>query len=146
MTDPRSSAGGARRGRRECGFTLIEIIVALAILAVALGALFQAFSGGLRATAVVDRQAASVMLAQSLLDRIGQDIPLTAGEQAGVSEDGLRWSIVIAPSPLIAPERRADSPLLPFDVVVTVAADRGRPVALTSLRLAPVAASEQADQ
>jgi general secretion pathway protein I len=146
MTDPRSSAGEARRRRRERGFTLIEIIVALAILAVALGALFEAFSGGLRATAAVGRQAATVMLAQSLLDRIGQDIPLAAGEQAGVSEDGLRWSIVIAPSPLIAPERRADSPLLPFDVVVTVAADRGRPVALTSLRLAPVTASEQADQ
>jgi general secretion pathway protein I len=128
------------------GFTLIEIIIALAILAVALGTLFQAFSGGLRATAVVGRQAATVMLAQSLLDRIGQDIPLTAGEQAGVSEDGLRWSIVMVPSPLIAPERRADSPLLPLDVVVTVAADGGRPVVLTSLRLAPVAANEQADQ
>jgi general secretion pathway protein I len=146
MTEPRSPAGKPRRRRRVAGFTLIEIIIALAILAVALGTLFQAFSGGLRATAVVGRQAATVMLAQSLLDRIGQDIPLTAGEQAGVSDDGLRWSIVMVPSPLIAPERRADSPLLPLDVVVTVAADGGRPVVLTSLRLAPVAANEQVDQ
>ena len=144
MTDARSPAGRPRCRQRQPGFTLIEIIVALAILAVALGTLFQAFSTGLRATAVTDRRAAAVMLAQSLLDRIGQDIPLAAGEQAGVSEDGLHWSIAIAPSPLITPERRADSPLLPFDVAVTVAADGGRPVTLTTLRLAPAAASEEA--
>lgn len=146
MTDSRSPVGKPRRRRRQPGFTLIEIIVALAILAVALGALFQAFSTGLRATAVADRKAAAVMLAQSLLDRIGQDIPLAAGERAGVSEGGLRWSIAIAPSPLIAPDRRADSPLQPFDVVVTVTGDGGRPLTLATLRLAPTAASEQVDQ
>src|SRR5882724_1278804 len=146
MTDLQFPACKPRLGKRQRGFTLIEIIVALAILAVALGALFQSFSTGLRATVVSDRQEAAVMLAQSLLDRIGQNIPLAAGEQAGVSEDGLRWSIAIAPSPLIAPDRRADSPLLPFDVAVTVAVDGGRPLTLTTLRLAPVAASAQADQ
>ncbi len=142
MTDAQSPAGKPRRRKRQPGFTLIEIIVALAILAVALGTLFQAFSTGLRATTVTDRQAAAVMLAQSLLDRIGQDIPLAAGEQAGVSEDGLRWSIAIAPSPLIAPEHSADSPVIPFDVEVSVAADGGRPITLTTLRLAPAAASD----
>jgi general secretion pathway protein I len=139
MNESPSPAGTPRRRGRQAGFTLIEIVVALAILAVALGALFQAFSTGLRATTVADRQAAAVILAQSLLERIGQDIPLAAGERAGVSDDGLRWSIAVAPAPLIAPERRADSPLLPFDVVVTVAADGARPLTLATLRLAPVA-------
>ena len=146
MTDSQSPAGKPQLRKRQRGFTLIEIIVALAILAVALGALFQSFSTGLRVTAATDRQAAAVMLAQSLLDRIGQDIPLAAGEQAGVADDGLRWSVTIVPSPLIAPDRRADSPLLPFDVVVTVAGDGGRPLTLATLRLAPVVASEQSGQ
>ncbi|MCI0430487.1 MAG: prepilin-type N-terminal cleavage/methylation domain-containing protein [Rhodospirillales bacterium] len=146
MTESPSPAGKPRFRKCRRGFTLIEIVVALAILAVALGALFQAFSGGLRATAVADRRAAAVMLAQSLLDRIGQDIPLAAGEQAGESGDGLHWSITVVPSPLIAPERRADSPVIPFDVEVSVAADGGRTVTLTSLRLAPAAAGDGSPQ
>jgi len=137
MSDAQPRPRRVRLRRRQRGFTLIEIIVALAILAVALTALFQAFSGGLRVTTATERQAAAVMLARSLLDRVGEDIPLAAGEQAGVSEDGQRWSIAIAPSPLIAPERRAGSPVIPFDVQVSVAADGSRPVTLTSLRLAP---------
>lgn len=77
------------------------------------------------------------MFARSLLDRVGQDLPLAAGEQSGTTEDGLRWRIVIAPSQLIPADRRDDSPVVPFDVEVTVTADGGGAVTLATLRLAP---------
>jgi len=133
-----------RGRRRQRGFTLIEIVVALAILSVALPALFQAFSGGLRATTSTERRTAAVMLARSLLDRVGADIPLAPGEQTGVTGDGRHWRIAMAPSPLIAPEHRADSPVIPFDVEVSVEVGGGQPVTLASVRLAPAAGGEGA--
>jgi hypothetical protein len=113
----------------------MEIIVALAILVVALAALMQAFSGGLRATTAGERQAAAILLARSLLERIGRDVPLVPGEQSGLTDDGYRWLVRIAPARVIDPDRAADSPVLPFQVQVQVAG-AARPVTLTTLRLA----------
>jgi type II secretory pathway pseudopilin PulG len=113
----------------------MEILISLAILAVALTAVMQAFSGGLRATSASERQATAILLARSLLERVGRDVPLAPGEQSGVTEDGYRWLVRIQPAQVIDPERVADSPLLPYDVQVQVAGG-GRPVTLTTLRLA----------
>jgi type II secretory pathway pseudopilin PulG len=115
----------------------MEILISLAILAVALAAIMQAFSGGLRATAASERQATAVLLARSLLERVGRDVPLVPGEQSGASADGYRWLVRIQPAQVIDRERVADSPLLPYDVQVQVAG-AGRPVTLTTLRLAKV--------
>jgi type II secretory pathway pseudopilin PulG len=113
----------------------MEIIISLAILAVALTAVMQAFSGGLRATSASERQATAILLARSLLERVGRDVALAPGEQSGATEDGYRWLVRIQPAQIIDPERVADSPVLPFDVQVQVAGG-GRPVTLTTLRLA----------
>jgi general secretion pathway protein I len=115
----------------------MEIIVALAILVVALAALMQAFSGGLRATTAGERQAAATLLARSLLERIGRDVPLVPGERSGLTDDGYRWLVRIEPARVIDPDRAADSPVLPFQVQVQVqVAGAARPVTLTTLRLA----------
>jgi prepilin-type N-terminal cleavage/methylation domain-containing protein len=133
----------ARRRRRARGFTLIEIILAVAIFALAAAALFPSFSTALRATAVGDHQVGAVQVARSLLERVGADIPLAAGELAGTTEDGLAWTIVMQPAPLLDPDRADQSPVLPFSVAVTVAHESGRPVTLTTLRLAPAPEASQ---
>lgn len=131
------------RRRRAPGFTLIEIILAFAIFALAAGALFQSFSTGLRATEVGDRQGAAVLAARSLLDRVGIDIPLAAGEKSGRTDDGMAWRIAIGPAAILDPQRAADSPVLPFVVEVTVSAERGQPVTLTTLRLVAAGGAAQ---
>jgi general secretion pathway protein I len=130
------TAGGQR------GFTLMEILISLAILAVALAAVMQAFSGGLRAASASERQATAILLARSLLERVGRDVPLAPGEQSGVTEDGYRWLVRMQPAQIIDPERVADSPVLPYDVQVQVAGG-GRPVTLTTLRLASAVFAEE---
>ena len=60
----------ARRAARPSGFTLVEALVALAIVGVALVATIDAFGAGLRSHAAVDRHLAAVALADARLDAI----------------------------------------------------------------------------
>ena len=57
------------------GFTLLEVVVALAIAALALVGLFQAGSGGLFAVDTAARAEEAVQRAQSHLAAVGRDSP-----------------------------------------------------------------------
>ncbi|MEJ1968867.1 MAG: type II secretion system protein [Rhizomicrobium sp.] len=65
-------------GRRADGFTLVELLVSLAILAVALSVLFGAVSSALDRTRKDRNDALASSLVQSLLERAGGDRPLRA--------------------------------------------------------------------
>ncbi len=86
-------------GRRADGFTLVELLVSLAILAVALSVLFGAVSSALDPRWTVPRKdrndALASSLVQSLLERAGGDRPLRA--DAGVYSNGMRWRLVVTP-------------------------------------------------
>ena len=85
------------RGRRRSqdGFTLIEIIVALAILSLSLGFLLNSISTSIRRVDQAGRIAAAGTLAQSLLARVGPELPVTQGETAGDFGNGFRWHLTI---------------------------------------------------
>jgi general secretion pathway protein I len=81
--------------RRQRGFTLLEVLIALLIAGLALGAVFQAAAGGLRNGAVATRHADAVSRARSHLD--GAFAHLTIGEQEGDDGGGFRWRTLIRP-------------------------------------------------
>ena len=131
----------ANRRNRRCGFTLIEVLVAFAILAVALTALFQVFSGGLGAIGTAERHSMATMLARSILDDVGAEIPLVAGEQRGQLDDGFSWLVRIERSAAINLVAEGEELYIPYDVTVEISWGRGRVLTLTTLRIALEAAA-----
>jgi general secretion pathway protein I len=120
--------------RRASGFTLVEVLVALAILALTFTFAYRAMSGGLGRLADDSRSERAVLLARSQLARVGHDIALIDGETGGRAADGFSWQV------RIAPYGRAVGGLAGHLVVVDVAWLDGREmrrVRLETMRLGP---------
>jgi len=80
------------------GFTLIEVIVAFAVLALALTLLLGTLSGAARQVRWADDAGRAALHAQSLLDQTGVGEPLQPGQREGEFEDGrYRWSLQVEP-------------------------------------------------
>jgi general secretion pathway protein I len=77
----------------EAGFTLVEVIVALAILSIGLSVLLGLISGSLRQTAEAERMAEAGSLAQSLLAEVGTDLPIKLEERDGQFPNGYQWHL-----------------------------------------------------
>jgi prepilin-type N-terminal cleavage/methylation domain-containing protein len=124
--------------RRDEGFTLVEVVVAIAILALVAGVIFRANSDSVRNIERADALANGSAIAQSLIAEIGAEIPLREGEVRGQSSNGLAWRVRM--ERYGDPTNRAQWPLAAYTVTAEVtlpdAAD-GQPVTLRTLRLGP---------
>ena len=80
------------------GYTLIEVIVAFAVLALALTLLLGILSGATRQVRWADEAGRAALHAQSLLDQTGVGEALQPGQDEGEFEDGrYRWSLEVEP-------------------------------------------------
>ena len=85
-------------GRDQRGFTLIEVIVAFMMLALALTLLLGTLSGAARQVRYAEDAGRAALHAQTLLDQVGIGEPLRAGRSDGELDDGrYRWSLEVAP-------------------------------------------------
>ncbi len=90
------SSGPTRR--RACGYTLIEVIVAFALLALALTLLLGSLSNAARQVHWADGAGRATLYAQSLLDQTGVGEALRAGTRNGNFEnERYRWTLQIRP-------------------------------------------------
>ncbi|MEQ1517986.1 MAG: prepilin-type N-terminal cleavage/methylation domain-containing protein [Usitatibacteraceae bacterium] len=83
--------------RREGGFSLLEILVAFTLLAVAMGVLMQIFSRGVNGATLADRYAKATMYAESKLASVGVVGELKEGTAAGKFDDDFSWSLAVRP-------------------------------------------------
>lgn len=92
-----SSACDTRRDHRTTGFTLLEILVALTVLAITLAALLPIFSNVVKNQDRLAQERTAIALAESKLGALGLDSPLTDGTTEGKFDNGFGWQLEIAP-------------------------------------------------
>ena len=81
---------------RQRGYTLIEVIVAFALLAAALALLLGTLSGAARQVRGSADGGRAALYAQSLMSQVGVGQKLETGTRSGEFEDGrYRWSLDI---------------------------------------------------
>ena len=134
-----SSPGAHAPQAAARGFTLLEIVVALAIAGLALVGLFRAGSGGVFAVDAAGHVNEAVERAQSRLASIGRIATIIPGETEGDDGDGYRWLVRARPLAALqvgAGAAPATMTLFEIEIAISWKARGGRrSVVLNSLRL-----------
>ncbi len=79
--------------RESSGFSLVEVLVALAILAGVMAAALSVYAGSLSGTHKLMGYERAVEVAEAQLAMVGADSPVTIGSQQGVTDDGVKWTV-----------------------------------------------------
>lgn len=124
--------------KHDAGFTLVEVIVALAMLSIGLTVLLGQLSHTFQQTANTERVAEADSLARSLMAEVAADLPIKLQGQDGQFPDGYRWHLKMYPYG--DAREREEWPVGIYMISAEVEweeGDRHRSYALTTLRLGP---------
>ena len=141
----RIARSDTRPPRGSSGFTLIEVLVAIAVLAVVLGAIGAVVGNTVRTIRSVDRRLPLLETAQSLIASLPTRDALQPGTQSGTSGD-FRWRIDAVLLNRNVLDRAASTSTaaagatrkvnwLPLAITVRVQGNEGPPVRLDTVRL-----------
>ena len=137
---------GSMRGVR--GFSLLEVLVAFTLFAVALGVLMQIFSRGVNGASLADHYAKATMYAESKLAAVGLEEAIKEGTSSGKFDDETyAWQVSIKPYIDTTPreqmsidfEKQYFAQLYEIETRVTFATDdrKERVVTLSTLQFGP---------
>jgi len=112
---------GSKR-RRDQGFTLIEVIIALAILGIGLTVIIQLFSGGLRLAKISEEYTRAMNLGRMKMEEITYQPKLEEGTSEGEFDDTFHWQVQIKKKDLLPVEKDSDfkPPVELFQVRVNI--------------------------
>jgi general secretion pathway protein I len=126
----------AHRFGGKKGFTLIEVMVALAILGVGLTVIIELFSGGLRLARTSMEYTKAVNYARTKLEEVAVNSTLEEGTGEGESDDkAFRWQVAVKKVDLLPIDKSMDykPPIELFQVKIDVFWKSGSKERSTSL-------------
>lgn len=132
----RVARGASSRARGTRGFTLLEVVVALIIFALVFGALTQILATGFRQSRAAERVIRTTLIAESMLERIGNEFALEPGSFGGEAAPGYRFEAEIQ----LRGKPDEDLGFARYRVEIVVFAEEDPPesgVRLSSIRLGP---------
>lgn len=133
--------------RQASGFSLLEVLIAFALLAGALTLLLGALSSAARQVGQAELRSRAVLHAESLLAAAGVDEPLQVGQRQGQWEQGrYRWTLQVQPyvdpreqAAGVEPDTPAGPQLLQLQLQVSWQGARAGTLQWRTLRLLPPA-------
>lgn len=128
-----SSAGRSASG----GFTLLEILVALALLSIAMVTVFELFSANLKGIAASEDYVEASLRAESAMREILDDDELKESSWGDTTDDGYTMDVVIAPT---SRERTENLQVELLEVTLTlhwVKGTKNRQLTLKTIKLVP---------
>ena len=127
-----STGSSPPRGTR--GFTLIEVLVALSIVAVALTSIGALIATTVRGTRSLDTKLAAIETARAVLTALPDRNLLKPGTLSGEMQ-GHRWRVDVLPFNFRNLDPRLPTPWVPLTVVVSVQAPNGPTIQISTVRL-----------
>ena len=126
---------------RGAGYTLIEVLVAMVILALSLSVILRIFSVGLRNISVSEDYVRAILIAEAQLNSTGASTALAPNSTGGVVEQKFRWTQTVEDYLPYASSEAIVVPINAYSVTVAVEwphADSVRRVSLSSIKLGEV--------
>ncbi|QNJ99754.1 prepilin-type N-terminal cleavage/methylation domain-containing protein [Dyella telluris] len=105
--------------RRARGFSLLEVVAATLLLAIAFAALLKVAGGSIELTRNADDHSQAALWARSLLDTVDITTPLQPGRTEGRFDANYRWRLVVTPwSPAPAGQNNVPVRVMKLDLDV----------------------------
>lgn len=108
------------------GFSLLEILVAFAIMAVAITIVLRIFSSGVNTAIISEEYSVAMQIAESLMVGTGVETPLAPGEAEGTEVDKYHWLVTVRPLAISTNNGQNNSAQHLYSVKVQVSWDDGR--------------------
>ena len=82
---------------RAGGFTLVEVLLAFVVFAISFTVVLEILSGSMRNTARAKDYTEVALIAQSVMDEVGLEVPLESGAASNGESGDYQWELRISP-------------------------------------------------